>query len=142
MTNANRIQKLVVGALLALAAFAGPAAAGDGTPTPPGGTPELSAVEPAVTLTLPRTVRPGTAASIAVRIDGPEAAGLRADRVTCAFRLGNRSLAGTPRLSGGKALCVVRVPRNAAGKTVRGAVRVVLTHVTIERQFAFKVARA
>jgi hypothetical protein len=142
MTNANRLQKLVVGALLALATFAGPAAAGDGTPTPPGGTPELSAVEPAVTLTLPRNARPGTVASIAVRIDGPSAAELRADRVACAFRLGTRSLAGTPRVSGTQALCVIRVPRTAAGKSVRGAIRVVLNHMAIERQFAFKVARS
>jgi hypothetical protein len=142
MKSANRIQKLVVGALLALAAFAGPAAAGDGTPTPPGGTPELSGIEPSVVVALPRNARPGTVASIAVRIEGSSAAELRADRVACAFRLGNRSLAGTARVSGAKALCAVRVPGAAAGKTLRGAIRVVLNNMAIERQFAFKVARS
>lgn len=142
MSIRNTLLLAATAALVVLAVFAGTAAA-DGVPTPPGaGTPQLPSVEPATTLLLPRNVRAGTAASIALRVDGAAAAELRADRVACAFRLGQRSLAGTTRVSGSSALCIVRVPRNAAGQSIRGAIRVVLTHMAIERQFAFKVARA
>lgn len=140
MTNATRLQKLAagVGALLALAGVAGPAAADNGTPSP-GGTPP-GIVEPSATIRLP-LARPGKTATVALRIAGPEATGLRSDGVACAFRFGTQTVSGTPRVSGSDALCLVRVPRSAAGKTVRGAIRVELTHVTIERQFSLKVAR-
>lgn len=127
-------------AAVALATGAGTAAADDGTPPPPGGAPPLPALD-AATLDLPRNARPGGTASITLRPAGPAAQELRAERVACAFRLGTKTLRGAVRVSGGSAICTVRLPRSSAGKTVRGAIRVVLNYVVIQRSFSFRVAR-
>ena len=121
-----------------LAVCAGTAAANDGTPPPPGGAPPPPALD-AATLDLPRNARPGMTAAIVLRPASPAAAELKAERVACAFRLGAKSLAGAVRVSGGSAVCTVRIPRNAASKTIRGAIRVVLDNIVIERSFSFRV---
>lgn len=124
---------------VALAVCAGTAAANGGTPPPPGGAPPPPALD-AATLNLPRNARPGMTAAIVLRPASPAAAELRAERVACAFRLGARSLTPAVRVSGGSAICTVRLPRNAASKTIRGAIRIVLNNVVIERSFSFRVA--
>ena len=121
-----------------LAVCAGTAAANDGTPPPPGGAPPPPALD-AATLNLPRNARPGMTAAIVLRPASPVAAELKAERVACAFRLGAKSLVGAVRVSGGSAVCTVRIPRNAANKTIRGAIRVVLDNIVIERSFSFRV---
>ena len=139
MRNRTSILLSALAAAVALAVSAGSAAASDGTPPPPGGMPPPPALDGA-TLQLPRQARPGASASIVLRPASPAAAELRADRVACAFRLGTRSLGAAVRIAGAGAVCTVRVPRNAAGKTIRGAIRIVLGNVVIERSFTFRVA--
>ena len=128
----------VLAVAVTLAVGAGTAAANDGAPPPPGEAPPPPALD-AAKLNLPRNARPGMTAAIVLRPASPAAAELRAERVACAFRLGTKSLVAAVRVSGGSASCTVRIPRNAANKTVRGAIRIVLDNVVIERSFSFRV---
>jgi hypothetical protein len=135
-----RSSLLLAATALAAAVFAG-AAAADGLPGSPADAPPPSSIEPAATLVLPRAPRPGATATIVLRLDRAATSGLTADRTICAFRLGAAPLPGAAHVSAAGVVCTVRVPRSAAGKTIRGALRVTLTHFAVERQFAFKVAR-
>jgi hypothetical protein len=141
MTIKTSIVTAAVTGLVAFAALAGTAAAGEGPPPPTGGAPAVPVLDTSATLALPKSARPGKSASVVLRLPGPAAAELSRERVTCAFVLGTTSLKGTAGVSGSSAICSVRLPRNAAGKLVRGAMRVVLSHVSIQRSFSFKVAR-
>ena len=142
MTIKTPILTAAVTAVVAFATLAGTAAAGEGAPPPTGGAPAIPALETPATLSPPRSARPGKPASVVLRLPAPAASELRRERVTCAFVLGTTSLKGTASVSGSSAVCSVRLPRSAAGKLVRGAMRVVLSHVAVERAFSFIVARS
>ena len=142
MSIRTHLLSTIAAAVVALAGFAATAAASDSTPPPPGAPPAVPGLDAGATLTLPRGARPGRAATVALRPAGPAPAGLRADRITCLFRLGTRTLPSTVKVVAGAATCTVRVPRSAAGKTVRGAMRVVLDHIALNRSFSFRIARA
>ena len=62
--------------------------------------------------------------------------------VTCRVTLGGRALAGVHgRLGGGFASCSGRLPRGAAGKTVRGTITVKSASLSVTRTFSARVAR-
>ena len=61
-------------------------------------------------------------------------------RVDCTARAGARSVQpNSERFVGGQAVCVFTVPANAAGKTLRGTIKIVFEGKTLARPFSAKI---
>ena len=58
------------------------------------------------------------------------------DSVTCTATIAGRRLAATASAATGAAACVVRIPRNARGKRIRGALSLSFGGATLTRRFA------
>jgi hypothetical protein len=59
--------------------------------------------------------------------------------VTCAARIGGAKIRAVGRFSGGRARCVVSVPRAAKGKTVRGTITIRAARTSVTRNFRYQV---
>ena len=59
--------------------------------------------------------------------------------VTCSARVGGATIRTRGGFSGGRARCVLTLPRNAAGKVLRGALTVRIEGASVRRAYTFRV---
>jgi hypothetical protein len=71
--------------------------------------------------------------------DADTGAALTAASVTCTARIGSAKVRVVGRFSGGRARCLVTVPRSAKGKTLRGTITVRSAGATVRRSFSYRV---
>jgi hypothetical protein len=59
--------------------------------------------------------------------------------VRCVARIGKTRLRAVGRFSGGRARCVVTIPRGAKGKTLRGTITIRANQAAVTRSFSYRV---
>jgi hypothetical protein len=96
----------------------------------------------------PSTPRAGKPFSVAVRVADEAGKTLSTGRVECQARLGRRQLNALRRgftarllIRGPVARCTWRLPRNSAGKTLKGAITVRAHGATARKTFSKRVGR-
>jgi len=110
------------------------------TPPPPPPPPKplaLSAGKPAAKPLHPKA---GLAFVVSVPVKRTDTgAPLTSGQVTCTVTVGGKPVRAAGRIVGGKAQCVVRVPKATKGKMLRGSMAIVFKTAGATKTFAFKV---
>ena len=78
--------------------------------------------------------------SVPVRRNDTRAPLTSGGSVTCKATVGGKPVKATGRFGGGKPQCVLRIPKGATGKFVRGSLTVAFGGKKVTKAFSFRVA--